>query len=53
MSKPVRAYDDFASIVPGIEGIDLERAWQMVEAEFDLYGERTQKKRCESAPAST
>ncbi len=43
MAESDRVYDDFASIVPDIEGIDLERVWQMVEAEFDLYKERTPK----------
>ncbi|MBW2393312.1 MAG: hypothetical protein JRG95_03505 [Deltaproteobacteria bacterium] len=38
-----RAYDDFASIIPVVEGIDNGRVLGMVAAEFEHYKEPTPK----------
>ena len=37
MSGSDRIYDDFSSLIPAIEGIDIARVLGMVAAEFDLY----------------
>ncbi|MBW2289131.1 MAG: hypothetical protein JRG92_23985, partial [Deltaproteobacteria bacterium] len=43
MSKADRNYDDFANIIPVVEGIDNGRVLGMVAAEFERYQERTPK----------
>jgi glutamate-1-semialdehyde 2,1-aminomutase len=43
MSKADRNYDDFASIIPVVEGVDNGRVLGMVAAEFERYQERTPK----------
>jgi glutamate-1-semialdehyde 2,1-aminomutase len=43
MSSSDRVYDDFSSLIPAIEGIDIARVLGMVAAEFELYKKRTPK----------
>ncbi len=43
MSSHDRVYDDFSSLIPSVEGIDIGRVLRMVAAEFELYKERTPK----------